>query len=112
VRDDRERLKDILRATDHILANTGGGRQTFESDEMLQVWVLHHLQIFGEAARSLSPEFRQRHHDRVWAGAAGLRNILVHHYFEIDANEVWKVVDNDLKPLRDRVVQILEGGLP
>jgi len=79
---------------------------------MLQVWVVHHLQVIGEAARSLSKEFRQRHPDRVWAEAAGMRNILVHHYFEIDANEVWKVVDNDLRPLRDRVVQILGGECP
>jgi len=112
VRDDRERLKDILRAADQILARTGGGRRTFESDEMLQVWVLHHLQIVGEAARALTQEFRQRHPDRVWAEAAGLRNILVHHYFEIDADEVWKVVESDLAPLRDRVVQILESDLP
>jgi uncharacterized protein with HEPN domain len=90
VRDDRERLKDILKAADHILGKTGDGRVTFEADEMLQVWVLHHLQIIGEAARSLSPEFRQRHPDTVWAEAAGMRNILVHHYFEIDADEVWR----------------------
>jgi uncharacterized protein with HEPN domain len=112
VRDDRERLKDILKAADHILAKTGGGRRTFESDEMLQVWVLHHLQIIGEAARALTQEFRQHYPDRVWAEAAGLRNILVHHYFEIDADEVWKVVESDLTPLRDRVVQILESDRP
>ncbi len=112
MRDDRERLKDILKAADHILAKTGGGRRTFESDEMLQVWVLHHLQIIGEAARALTQEFRQHYPDRVWAEAAGLRNILVHHYFEIDADEVWKVVESDLTPLRDRVVQILESDRP
>ena len=112
MRDDRERLKDILKAADHILAKTGGGRRTFESDEMLQVWVLHHLQIIGEAARAPTQEFRQHYPDRVWAEAAGLRNILVHHYFEIDADEVWKVVESDLTPLRDRVVQILESDRP
>lgn len=112
MRDDRERLKDILKATGHILAKTGDGLQALGADEMLQVWVLHHLQIIGEAARSLSQEFRQRHPDQVWAEAAGLRNILVHHYFEIDADEVWKVVENDLAPLRDRVVQILEDERP
>jgi uncharacterized protein with HEPN domain len=111
VRDDRERLKDILKAADYIIAKTGDGRVRFEADEMLQVWVLHHLQIIGEAARSLSQEFGQRNPARVWAEAAGLRNILVHHYFEIDADEVWKVVEGDLKPLRKRVAQILDAEL-
>ena len=111
MRDDRQRLKDILKAADQIVSKTGDGREAFEADEMLQVWVLHHLQIIGEAARSLSQEFRQRHPDRVWAEAAGMRNILVHHYFEIDAEEVWKVVARDLAALRNRVVQILTGEL-
>lgn len=107
MRNDRERLQDILKATGQILAKTKRGREAFDSDEMLQVWVLHHLQIIGEAARSLSQEFRLLHPDRVWAEAAGMRNILVHHYFEIEAGEVWKVVENDLPPLRSKVTQIL-----
>jgi uncharacterized protein with HEPN domain len=36
-----------------------------------------------------------------------MRNILVHHYFEIDAEEVWGVVENDLVSLRETVVRIL-----
>jgi uncharacterized protein with HEPN domain len=107
MRDDPERLQDILTAIDHILAKTGDGRQGFDKDEMLQVWVLHHLQIIGEAARCLSPEFRQRHADNVWSQAAGMRHILVHHYFQIDAEQVWKVVEHDIPVLRNKVVQIL-----
>ena len=47
MRDDRERLQDILKAIDHVLEKTRGGREAFNPDEMLQVWVLHHLQIIG-----------------------------------------------------------------
>ena len=107
MRDDRERLRDILRAIDSILEKAGSGREAFFSDEMLQVWVLHHLQIVGEAARCLSAEFRERHADKAWPRAAGLRHILVHHYFEIDAEQVWKVVEHDLASLRKKVIDIL-----
>jgi uncharacterized protein with HEPN domain len=109
MRDDRERLQDILKAIDQIEIKTHGGREAFGSDEMLQVWVLHHLQIIGEAARCLSPDFRERHPDKVWSMAAGMRNILVHHYFEIDAEQVWKVVEHDLAPLQKRILEILQG---
>jgi uncharacterized protein with HEPN domain len=112
VRNDRERLTDILRAIDHILAKTTDGRQSFESDELPQVWVLHHLQTIGEASRALSPEFRHRHPDSIWSAAAGMRNILVHHYFEIDVDEVWKVVDRDLTPMREKVRHILATEIP
>ena len=107
MRDDPERLQDILKAIDQILAKTQSARNSFDSDEMLQVWVLHHLQIIGEAARCLTEPFRQRHPDRVWSKSAGLRHILVHHYFAIDADLVWKVVENDLPELRRIVTSIL-----
>ncbi len=107
MRDDAERLRDILKAIDHILDKTSGGRSGFDDDEMLRVWVLHHLQIIGEAARSLSSEFRQRHPNKAWIKAAGMRNILVHHYFEINAARIWNVVEEDLPSLRDRVKAIL-----
>ena len=60
MRDDPERLRDILKAIDQILIKTQPGRNSFDSDDMLQVWVLHHLQIIGEAARCLTEPFRQR----------------------------------------------------
>jgi uncharacterized protein with HEPN domain len=109
MRDDPARLQDILKAIDHILEKTHSGRETFERDEMLQVWVLHHLQIVGEAARSLSIEFRDRHPDSVWSNAVGMRNILVHHYFEIDTERIWKVVEHDLPALKQKVISIMRA---
>ena len=47
MRDDPERLADILRAVDRIVSKTTHGRTVFDGDEMLQVWVLYHLQIVG-----------------------------------------------------------------
>ena len=77
---------------------------------MLQVWVIHHLEIVGEAARGLSEEFRQSHPDPVWAMAIGMRNILIHHYFEIDQEQVWSVVEKDLAALRTKIEGLLNEG--
>jgi len=65
------------------------------------------LQIVGEAARGLSEDFRRQHPDRIWSMAVGMRNILVHHYFDIDHTLVWKVVERDLPSLRETVERIL-----
>lgn len=67
----------------------------------MQVWVLYHLQIIGEAARTLSETFRERFPDPVWSKSIGLRNIPVHHYFEIDEELIWQVVEQDLRPFRE-----------
>ena len=58
LRDDAGRLQDILDSIQRIQERIGGGRQRFDSDEMLQVWAVYHLQIIGEAARSISPALR------------------------------------------------------
>jgi uncharacterized protein with HEPN domain len=72
------------------------------------VWVLYHLQVIGEACRNLSDSFRVCFPDPVWSKATGLRNILVHHYFEIDDDLVWEVVEHDLPSFQAIVDGILK----
>lgn len=52
MRDDRERLLDIVEAIERIEKYTVRGRTAFDEDELIQTWVLHHLQIIGEAVRA------------------------------------------------------------
>jgi len=52
---------------------------------------------------------RNNHPQVPWNQIVGMRNILVHHYFGIDVPVVWSVVENDLKPLKDNVAEILES---
>ena len=107
MRDDRERLLDILEAIERIEKYTSKGREVFEDDELIQTWVIHHLEIIGEASRSLSTPIRQQHPDTPWSEIAGMRNILVHHYFGVDASAVWNAVDRDLPSLKQQIEAIL-----
>ena len=107
MRDDRERLQDVLEAVERIEKYTVRGRQSLASDELLQTWVVHHLMIIGEACRALSADFRSKHPADVWALAAGLRNVIVHQYFGIDLGVVWNVIERDLPALKKRVEEIL-----
>ena len=61
MRDDRERLQDILEAIEHIEKYAAKGRAAFEQDELIQIWFLQHLQIIGEASRALSAEYQRNH---------------------------------------------------
>jgi uncharacterized protein with HEPN domain len=69
---------------------------------MAQVWVIHHLQIIGEAVRGISPQFRKTNLIIPWSDIIGMRNILIHHYFGIDRDAVWKVVEHDLPVLKEQ----------
>ncbi len=58
MRDSRERLLDILDAVAAIERHSGRDKAAFERDELLQVWFLRHLQIVGEAVRTLPEDVR------------------------------------------------------
>ena len=107
MRDERERLRDILEAIDRIEKYAVRGRTALESEDLLQTWVVHHLMIVGEACRALSGDFRTRHPDEVWVLAGGLRNVIVHEYFGVDLGVVWRVIERDLPALKQRVQEIL-----
>jgi len=92
MRNDRERLLDIREAIENIQKYAARGKNAFRKDELIQTWVLHHIQILGEAASRISDEFQEEHPDIPWFKIIGMRNILVHDYFHIDIDVVWSVV--------------------
>jgi uncharacterized protein with HEPN domain len=110
LRRDRQRLEDILEAIERIEKYASGGRATFDRDELVQTWVLHHLQIIGEAVRGPSDEIRSAHSDIPWAQIAAMRNILVHDYFGIDLDEVWAAVVRDLPQLKAKIAAALASA--
>ena len=110
MRRDRQRLEDILEAIERIEKYASGGRAIFDRDELVQTWVLHHLQIIGEAVRGLSDEIRSAHPDIPWAQIAAMRNILVHDYFGIDLDEVWAAVVRDLPQLKAKITAALASA--
>ncbi len=73
------------------------------------MWVVHHLQIIGEASRALSQELRTRHPEVSWAEIIGMRNILVHDYFGLNLDAVWTVVERDLQVPREQVQAVIES---
>ncbi len=107
MRDDKERLRDILEAIERIQKYTARGRPVFDQDELIQTWVLHHLQIIGEAVRFLSTYTTGAADEIEWQKIVGMRNILVHNYFGIDTEIVWAVVENDLQDLKTKIVAFL-----
>ncbi len=108
MRDDRERLLDILEAIERIEKYAARGRTVFEEDELIQTWVLHHLQIIGEAVRALSPATTTNSDNIEWSKIVGMRNILVHNYFSIDTDIVWAVIENDLQILKAKIQTFLD----
>ncbi len=67
------------------------------------------LEIFGEAARSVPANLRERHPDIPWAQFTGMRNVLIHAYHRIDPVEVWKTLSTDLPHLVPLIEQVIRA---
>lgn len=107
MRDDHGRLRDILEAIERIERHAAAGREPFERDEPIQTWMIHHLQIIGEACRGLSPDFTQQEQTVPWTKIVGMRKILAHHYFGIDRDALWAVSEKDLPDLKREIAAML-----
>ncbi len=77
----------------------GKDQAEFGRDEALQLALAHLIQIIGEAARRVSPEFREAHPQIPWRAIVGMRHKIVHDYMEVDEDIVWDTVRHELLPL-------------
>lgn len=112
MRDDREKLHDILEAIERIERYAVRGRESFEQDELIQTWFTQNLQVIGEASRALSNDLRTKHPEVPWGKMIGMRNILTHNYFEIDLDIVWAVIDQELSDLKQKIEIIVRSRPP
>ena len=105
---DKERLAHMLAAAERVIRYTSG--KTFDdlkADDMKYYAVVKNIEIIGEAANLLSPEFVESHSETPWKQVRGMRNYIVHEYFQIDDVVVWDVVTTDIPVLRSQIIEYL-----
>ena len=105
---DRERLEHIMAAIDRIIRYTSNkSYEDIVSDDMMYYAVVKNIEIIGEAANMLTKEFQEYHPETPWKMVKGMRNYIVHEYFQIDDIVVWDVVKNNIPELRKQVIRYL-----
>ncbi len=101
-------LEDIVGACRRIVRYVAPlTYDTFLADEQAADAVLYNLAVIGEAVKHVSDEIRARHPQVEWRKIAGLRDIVIHHYFGVDYDIVWDVAQNQIPELLDEVGAIL-----
>ena len=84
-------------------------RKDLDDDRMLNFALMKAIEIIGEAASKLTPELRERYAEIPWAAIQGMRNKLVHAYFQIDLDIVWRTTVNELPGLIQSLTDIIES---
>ena len=83
-----------------------------KADPVMQRAFLRSLEVIGEAVKNLSEDLRKDHPEIEWRKIAGLRDRLIHHYFEVDWEIVWDVVTGKLPALEEKTVVIVDSMGP
>lgn len=102
--EDRIRFRHMMDAAESISAFiTGRRREDLDTDRMLLFAVVRAIEVIGEAAGKVSEEARAEAPDIPWAAIVSMRNRLIHGYFDIDTEVVWKTVTEELPALLPRL---------
>jgi uncharacterized protein with HEPN domain len=107
--EDLIRIQHMLDAVKEALAfSRDKSREDLDNNRMLTLAIVKELEIIGEAASKLTPEFKATQPNIPWADIVGMRNRLTHGYFDIDLDRVWDTVLEDLGPLCDSLDKMVE----
>lgn len=97
-------LGDMLERIARIRQYVGDmSREAFLRDSKTIDSVVRNLEVIGEAANRLPSDFCARHPEIPWRRIVGLRNRIVHEYFDVDIDLVWEIVDSELPTLESQL---------
>lgn len=104
IRDQSLFLDDILESIERIEEYAQNITfETFLEDKKTFDAVIRNLEVIGEASKCLSKEFKEENSEINWRGVAGMRDKLIHGYFGIDPEIVWKTIQKRLPELKIQI---------
>lgn len=107
-REDKLFIKDMLDSIIHIEKFTVNMNfEQFAKDDKTNSAVIRKLEIIGEAAKNISKEIKQQYKDLPWSDIVKMRDKIIHSYFGVDYEIVWKTVKERLPEIKPKIGNIL-----
>ena len=107
---DLVRIHHMLDAAKEILDfSKGKNCDDLDTDRKLNLSLVHLLEIIGEAAVGVSKELCEKYPKVPWKVIVGMRNRLIHGYYDIDLDIVWKTVNEEISPLVVELEKLIEN---
>ena len=102
-------IQDIVESIAKIEEYTGGiAEKDFYEKTQIQDAVIRRLEIMGEAVKNIPEEIRNKYSDKPWKQIAGMRDVLIHEYFGVNAKMTWKVAREDIFELKKKILKVKE----
>jgi len=107
VKSQRAYVQHVIECIGRIAEDSVAGRDGVFASRTLQDAIVRNLQVLCESTQRIEEAHKERHPEIGWSSIAGMRNVLVHDYFEVDFETVWDIVTRDLAPLEKAMRAIL-----
>lgn len=104
-----EHMLDAISRIQDYVSQVGNERE-FQSNHLVQDAVVRNLEVLGEAAQNIKvadPDFARRNSEVPWDLIYGMRNRIIHGYFDINLEVVWQTVNSDLPTLYNQIETLL-----
>lgn len=109
--EDRTRIRHMIESAEAALRFVAGRTRTeLDTDQMMLFAVVRAVEVLGEAASRVTLETRAAHSDIPWSAIVGMRNRLVHAYFDIDRDVVWTAATKEIPALLPRLQALAASG--
>ena len=113
MRRDEALLLDMLIAARKTQRFTAGMTQAdFNADEIVVSAAIRELQVVGEAARMVTAETKAKHTEIAWPAISGIRNRIIHEYFNVDYGIIWDTIQEDIPVLIEQLERIVPPDQP
>jgi uncharacterized protein with HEPN domain len=109
--DPSDRLEHILDETVFLIQvrKDLDSKEDIVNDEILKRAIVRSIEIIGEATKNLPENIRQQNSQIDWKNIARMRDNLIHRYFGIDYDTVWRVLENKIPELHETVTKTLQS---
>ena len=101
-------LWDMLNAAQGVVFHLQGVTyEQYSADENLRLATERRIEIIGEAARRVSPDFKEAHPEIPWRLIVDQRNVLIHSYDEIEDERIWRLAMREIPRLIEQLTDLL-----
>lgn len=98
-----ESIEEIEKYKRHVT------KEKFTKMTMIQDAIIRRIEIIGEAVKKLPSDFKRKYSKIAWAEIAGMRDILIHDYFGVNINIVWKTIQEDIPFLKNQIIELVNS---